>query len=919
MKHRHCATFSGAALRALSVTWAAAGGTFKWTGGANNDDWSDGDNYEGGVAPGAGDIVTISNLTATISSDNAASWATASALDRIAPQDTNATIVIYVAEGVTNDFGAGISRTATNFSREGLVEKTGAGAVNFLKATGGQYDFRGHEFHVKAGWANFGKTDKTQYFNIIRIDEGARMTIPTATSWTGKLLGPGDIDCPSDYQLRVNGGTAAEPTVVEAKLGWLHFNSPGHVRILRTDNTAVKFSVYDGVTEFVDIGMRNVPSSAGKNTYLSFVPGGASPTFRYIGTADGAVTDKDIYYDNSGNEAGGRGVFDAGPHGDLTFNGKWDWTTRTWGREHLLICFDLTGSNAVPCTINGAIGLVSNPSNGRTGAVGVRKLGTGCWRLANTNNFFSSAVFVDEGTLDFADIKERGERCSLGTATELKDVSQPGDYDGSPDVPYAIRLGSAARRYPEAGLATLRYSSATNASCTTRPIALAGDARIVSATHKLILRGVTSAAEGVNRLVLDGDAAGVTNVLHDVTDGATAAMRTGVVKDGAGAWILTGTNSFTGPLVVNGGKLVLKRPSDQYTWYRLVIRDSLLFDLPSVGNDGYKLGRIGLFDGEGYRQNIGLACLSTTDDLPQNAGATLDVNIPSFLEPGQFGFGMPKRHYWWISKDGQEGQGLSSLCLAGECHANSCMFFMRTGIKERYLNDTNKYVFIDMRLTNGTPEIAYYDLATVCKYNPDPNVANYTDSYYNLKAWTLMGSTDGITWDELHRVDDATTDDTTQKMRLPPNGGYWMAMNRKTYSSDTAATKYSTAKLQEIPARRAATSIPFFDDTVEYVTVANGGVLEADGAITLSRFRAAAGAAPGVVRGFALAASCTIDVTDIPAGATVIDVPISFEGVAPETAAWTALVDGAPAGTFKAVARNGRLQLLRKGIQILFR
>ncbi len=920
MKHSNCITLFGATLLTLSVTWAAAGGTFKWTGAANNDDWSDGGNYEGGVAPGAGDIVTISNLTATISSDNAASWAVASALDRIAPQDTNATIVIYVAEGVTNDFGAGISRTATYLSRQGLVEKTGAGAVNFLKATGGQYDFRGHEFHVKAGWANFGKTDKTQYFNIIRIDEGARMTIPKATTWTGELLGPGNIDCPADNQFRINGGTATEPTVAEAKLGYLHYCAPGYVRILRTDNTAVKFSVYDGVTELIDIGMNNVPSPTGKNTYLSYVPGGFSPTFRYIGTAD-TVTDKEILYDNSGSTAAGVGIFDAGTHGGITFNGKWDWTTKSWGREHLLIRFDLIGSNTVPCAINGRIGLGTNPLNTRTGAIGLSKRGTGCWRLANTNNFFTAPIYVEEGTLDFANIKEKGERCALGTATELKDLSTPGAYDSASAVPYAIRLGNATRRWPEEGLATLRYYSATNASCTTRPIALAGDGRIVSDTHKLILRNVTSAAAGVNRLVLAGDAMGVTNVLHDVTDGATAAMKTGVVKDGAGAWILTGTNSFTGPLVVNGGTLILKRPSDQYTWYRFIIRDSLLFDHPdsSVGYDGYKIGRIGLFDGEGYRQNIGLTCLSTTGDLPQNAGATLDVHIPSFLEPGQFGFGMSKRYAWWIRNESTDGQGLSALCRAGECYSDSCMWIMRTGITSRYLDETNKYIFIDMRLTNGTPEIAYYDIATVCKYNPDPTAASYTDSYYNIKAWTLMGSTDGITWDELHRVDDATTDDTTQKMRLRPVANIWIAQNRKTYSSDTAATKHSTANLQEIASRRAATNIPFFNNTVEYVTVANGAVLEADGDITLSRFRAAAGAEPGVVRGFTLAANCTIDVTDIPAGETVINVPIAFEGAAPETAAWTALVDGAPTGTFKAVARNGRLQLLRKGFQIIFR
>ena len=671
---------------------------------------------------------------------------------------------------------------------------------------------------------------------------------------------------------------------------------------------AVKFSVYDGVTEFIDVGMKNVPSPTGKNTYLSYVPGGQTPTFRYIGTADNAVTDKDIYYDNSGSSAPGVGVFDAGPHGDLTFNGKWDWTTRTWGRDHLLIRYTLIGSNTVPCRINGVIGLKDNPNNGLTGMLGIAKRGTGCWKIANTNNFFTAPVYVEEGTLDFTNIKEKGERCALGTAMDLKDLSTPGVYDDAADVPYAIRLGNATRRYPEEGLATLRYSSATNASCTTRPIALAGDGRVVSDTHKLILRGVSSAATGINRLVLDGDTTGVTNVLHDVTDGAPAGMRTGVVKDGAGAWILTGTNSFTGPLVVNGGTLILKRPSDQYTWYRLVIKDSHMID-SSAGYDGYKIGRIGLFDGDGYRQNVGLTCIM---DFPQNAGAVLDENLPSFLEPGQYGWGMPKRYSWWIRNEDTNGQGLSALCNAGECWDNSCLYFTRSGIKAHYLDETNKYVFIDMRLTNGTPEIAYYDIAVVYQRGS-------TYEQYNIKTWSLLGSTDGITWDELHAVADSMSDDPDQKMKVPTTSNSWMAQNRKTNSSDTSATQYNTAKLQEIASRRAATNIPFFDNTVEYVTVANGGVLEADGDITLSRFRAAAGAAPGVVRGFALAASCTIDVTDIPAGATVIDVPIAFEGVAPETAAWTALVDGAPAGTFKAMARNGRLQLLRKGIQILFR
>ena len=889
-----CINGKKTALVATLVAFAlgAGAGTFKWTGGANNDDWSDGGNYEGGVAPGAGDIVTISNMTATISSDNAASWATASALDRIAPQDTNTTIVIYVAEGVTNDFGAGISRTASSLSRQGLVEKTGAGAVNFLKATGGQYDFRGHEFHVKAGWANFGKTDKTQYFNVIRIDEGARMTVSKATTWTRELLGPGDIDCAANNQFRVSGGTATEPTVAEAKLGYLHYCAPGYVRILRTDNAAVKFSVYDGVTELIDIGMNNVPSPTGKNTYLSYIPGGASPTFRYIGTTD-TVTDKEILYENSGSSAAGVGVFDAGPHGGITFNGKWDWETRTWGVEHLLIRFDLIGSNTVPCAINGRIGLGTNPSDTRTGAIGLSKKGSGCWRLANTNNFFTAPIYVEEGTLEFANIKEKGERCALGTATELKDLSTPGVYDVAADVPYALRLGSAAVKWPADGLATLRYIGATQGICRTRPVALGGDARLLNTSGQPFrLSGISAVSNGVSRLVLAGT--GENDEVQNLIDG-TGGCRLGVVKEGSGTWTLGGTNSFSGPVVVNGGTLKVRREY-KYTWYKLVVRDlwSRLDTTGTIEYDQFRISRIGLFDAQGKRHNIGF---TQCDEFPVNFA----------LAPGQIGFGMPKPSAYWIRSPGM----LPSLCFTGGADNDHSLYMTRSDMTIDPEKESD-WISIEMRMTNGTPEIAYYDIGMGTKL-----VEGQADGNRNIRAWDLMGSTDGWHWQKLHSIDDSRSDDPNQILKQRPYSWVWMGQYAVINSAESADTVHDTTKLQPIDGHLSDPP-PMPLANVEYVSVAQDAVLEADGDITLSSFKVS-GTGAGTIRGFSLAPSCSVDVVDVPDFTGCLNLGLTFDGSSPADSAWTLTVDGAPSRKYRLKATNDGLSLVTKGMLVSFK
>lgn len=82
---------------------------------------------------------------------------------------------------------------------------------------------------------------------------------------------------------------------------------------------------------------------------------------------------------------------------------------------------------------------------------------------------------------------------------------------------------------------------------------------------------------------------------------------------------------------------------------------------------------------------------------------------------------------------------------------------------------------------------------------------------------------------------------------------------------------------------------------------------------------AAYGATAGTVKGFALAEDCEIEVTGIPKGVTSFEVPLNFEGAAPEDAEWTVKDGEKVSRRFEAVARDGKLTLIRRGSLIILR
>ena len=238
------------------------------------------------------------------------------------------------------------------------------------------------------------------------------------------------------------------------------------------------------------------------------------------------------------------------------------------------------------------------------------------------------------------------------------------------------------------------------------------------------------------------------------------------------------------------------------------------------------------------------------------------------------------------------------------------LFRSRSGTKVTP-DDPNTWITFSLRLTNGSPEIVGYDIASL--YNHNSGSYNYES--YNLRAWELDGSYDGYHWTKLHEITDAT--DAESEMQIPEKYRFWMKQN-KTTDHESVSTEFNLSNVVPITARRTGGPIPILNN-VEAVTVSDGAVLEAEGDITLSKFRVAADGTAGTVRGFALAAECSVDVTGLPKRPESFDIPITFEGASPSDASWSLKVDGSDTEKYKLAVVGNKLRFVVKGTTFILR
>ena len=568
----------------LAVSAFADVQTNTWIEGST--DWSAAASYVENRKPEAGDAVIIpSGVTATVSvastetaNAEGSSFDVFSKLGRVLTEDATASVVLDIAEGAS----------VTNFcyiygknSGKGTIIKRGLGMIEFGTASS-EYGYN-LDVEVKEGSLvlpqNFASSTGC-YLGKVTVDEGAVLVTAADSAHSTslshgftmvyELWGGGVVTnrwSSKRFNLR-SSGRVCEFSGVFARGVRLNMNMASTLLLTGTNST-VSPEIGGGMTMgFKKFGMQGERSSMGTGG-VTFRTGAG--TVRYLG--EGETSNKSF---SSWNNENNDHTIDAGAKGGLNLTGEIGCyvpsnLNETRGMKRLV----LTGSNTVPCVFNGTLPTWSIQTTNYNWHV--TKKGTGTWRFADKAQTHAGAWTVEDGTLQFESLKQKGTACSLGTSTNLME-NYGGLINESKRVPWAFALGGATTR------GKMEYVGTNDATCSTRPLELKGMGGTFASSSNAVMRfyGVTAAAGVDAALTLAGDATMVTNVIGEVCDGKG---KVSLVKEGAGTWMLGGpSNTFSGSLSVKAGTLCVLDPSAPYTGFRLTITRACAADGEADGN-----------------------------------------------------------------------------------------------------------------------------------------------------------------------------------------------------------------------------------------------------------------------------------------------------------------------------------------------
>ena len=870
-KHLVAAAAAGVAMAVLHA------GTNTWTGAENDWNWNASGNFSGGV-PAAADVVLIPDgVTARILGADAASLTVINALERIIPLGSNS--LLHVETDASHDVTLSIpvawpvSKVSSAEAGYGEVVKKGDGRLVLTASDPFAYCT---SFTVEKGVLRLPETAKSGVaygYDTLVVSNGATLFTVGSRGYTfvRELLGSGLVtnDCANVCNMQIWGGSAEAPVRVEATIGGnVCYYSPGIVDILSTNNTmstdtavrrmSVDGTVRRGVAGLAKLGNSGSPGSPGKASYLCYAESGGA--FRYLGK--GEKTTKGLLFKNEDRFAGA-GEFDGGPYGGLEF------LSTAWSARYGIRNLVLSGSNAVPCVVSSPINVNSTSA---TNFITLTKRGTGSWRLAHsTQRNGLAGVSVEEGTLQVESIMEKGEMCALGPATNRYQAGYCGAVDPGKRADYSIALGAA-----DSGDVPLLELVGTNGAWTAeRDITLFGDARLKNSAANadgealpMRISGISGASAGSKTLFLEGARTGVEDSVGTVSDGAG---RVAVVKMGDGTWSLTGTNTFTGGLIVSNGTLNIISPSGMYTWYR--------WNVKQIKNGGgeIRMHEFGLYDVDGNRVNGNLARCRTYSAIRRGEAAV-------------------QRQMTVYYGEGQSSRELDNLFDDSSTTTYWYFLDLTPGAKYPAKEVPESWYRVLMCLPAGAAEVASYDVAPV---NAGGNVV--------AVAWSLEGSVDGMNWDEVDVVDSTPFTSDTK----------WMAT--KTDYTVGSATTHTGGRAIAGSTNKAARAL----SPECPVEVVRGAVLKCVGRAELANLAVDCGGAgmPGTLDGFMFAASGTINVRGVPNGG--VELPLSFADTdaseVAKIAGWGLCVDGKPSSKFKIAMVGGKLRIFPVGTVFIVR
>ncbi len=876
------------------------GATFNIKDGVT--DWTVRESYDEEAVPDAGDIVNIpAGYTVVVSNDS--SFAKVSSLNRIAPQSSTSTIIFDVAEDTVRTNGAAIRGSS---SSQGVIIKRGKGELAFTSVErflSGQTcsDYRVSNITVEEGTLRMQvAAPKREYaFETVAISNNATFVLPTKGStggssffsWCNYLCGEGEVYCPSATEFRVQGGK--EQTFAGSFTGAAAYFSSGRIMLTGTNSTTTAaMAAYNstasmpgglGVTGVKKFGRTGEPSSIGAaGSFSSNYKGGG---FLYLG--DGETTDKALWV-KRGQVTGGQAFLDAGAHGGLKFQGA------TWGqveKHGRLEPIYLYGSNENACVIASPI---NNWNNGTTNlAFHLVKRGTGIWRMANCTNdqVFAGGISVEEGTMQFDSIEDKGCWSAVGTS-ELLFQPVTATYSERFAVDYAFALGmtNAAGNATTEGM--FEYVGTNGTVVWSRPLALKGHGRIKNDTEKKFrFRGVYALGTGEHTLTLCGSGTNL-NEIADITDGAGIVS---VVKTGDGNWTISGTNTFSGDLAVQGGRLVVHNvTATNYTWFIWKVKQ--LCHSKIGGSNAFKVSEFGLFNAESNQVAKGLTFVENYAEL----------------SPGQVAMETRMRGYAHQSDTRPSAMFNGRVVDDGGWEVAS----YRNGAW--YSVDPsrpNNWVSIMFRLKDGAGIVSSYDIAVV-------RGALVSNGGMAPRMFTIQGSVDGLHWDTIDDVEDTLAWDDWSKnggMMLPENKGDWCwSWMYTTNKADSGSTQIHAGK-----PIRGTTDVTYPAlVNVRSVSVSGDAVLAAEGdPIELNTLSVDCTGGGGTISNFTFAANGQFTVANASAD-TIQKLPLKFAdiGNVAALANWTLAADiSCAAKRYRLRVKDGEAYLTRPGIMVSFR
>ena len=636
---------------------------------------------------------------------------------------------------------------------------------------------------------------------------------------------------------------------------------------MESDTAESVYLAYGATLGAAKFGPKGTPSSLGKISSLYWRSGGTGGTFKYLGDGEDE-TDKNFYV----WRVGGGPVGIDGGNGGLKLTGTVSWNSEQPKESYGMHQLTLSGDGTLTNVFAGALPTWTYQTTNYN--FHVTKKGAGVWRFADKAQTHSGAWTIEDGTLQFESIKEMGQVCSLGTATNCME-SYSGLVDESKRVDWAFKLGGAST----AG--TLEYVGEENAFCKTRPILLAGKGGTLknSSGRQLVFGGVSAASGESVALTLAGDTV-VTNEIWDVTDGEGT---TSLVKDGSGTWALCGTNnSFSGTVTVKNGTLLVRNLSAQnYDWFKWTITGHNTVDAGTFAD--VRALEFGIYDTNNTRMNAGLSTYAGYCAKPDGT-----------LPPGMAGYRRAE-----MSSDHNWRRPLAALFDDGTVVSGAEVAWAQlgyTGMSEVLPSNESSWIPIVMHLSDNSARAKTFDVAQWS--------FSSAGRYYAYKSFSLEGSLDGVHWDSLTNV-TLTTITASQ----------W-SFSKSSYSAGSAATHTGGCPIAGGPEG----TVNALDGVGSSFAVAAGARLAAQGAATIPGLTIDAEGA-GTVEGFAFAENGTLTVKNMPKGGGVLPGTYvnctGFENIGN----WT-LYDadkGRAARGYKLDVSDGTIRIIAPGVVLIVR